>query len=125
MAYQNALKTVELGGSKLPADVIKGINNSLKGNMPALKALKSVYEAQGIVYTGDIDEYIYDIPDTYEGLRRQSYESIAQEGSLNTLATGISKAVKREGFEFPTMVDEDGYYKLMREAAGLPRDAGS
>lgn len=119
MAYQGALKTIELAGSKLPADVINNINSSLKGNMPALKAIRAVYEAQDMAYTGDIDEYIYDIPDTYDSLRRQSHDSIVQEGSLNSLATSISKAVKREGFEFPTMVDEDGFQDMMRQASGL------
>jgi hypothetical protein len=119
MAYQSALKTIELAGSKIPADVVQSINSSLKGNMPALKALRAVYEAQGIAYTGDIDEYIYDIPATYESLRKTSYQSIVQEGSLNSLATAISKVVKKEGFEFPTMVDDAGYDSALRKAAGL------
>lgn len=119
MEYQAALKTIELAGSELDAETVRKINNIFKGNMSVLKALKSVYKAQGISYTGGIDDFIYDIPSTYEGLRKISYESIVQDGSINRLARSISKVAESEGYEFPTMVDEAGSIEAMRKSAGL------
>jgi len=119
LALQNALKVIELGGSKLDTDTIRGINENFKGNMPTLKILQKVYAAQGVVYDGGLSDFIYDIPATYEQLRGMSYRALIQEGSLNGLASSISKTVKKEGFTFPNMVDEAGYDSAIRQSAGL------
>ncbi len=119
LEYQAALKTIEMAGSELDAETVRKINNIFKGNMSVLKVLRSVYKAQGISYTGGIDDYIYDTPTAYEDLRKASYQAVVQDGSLNALARTISKVAESEGFEFPTMVDEAGSVEAMRRAAGL------
>ncbi len=116
---QNALKIIELSGSKLSGDTAKNINSKLKDSFPVLKALETIYEAQGVSYKGGIEKLVYSIPDTFEKLKELNYSAFVQQGSLNQLSRGISEVAEIEGFEFPTMVDEAGAVEVMRKSAGL------
>lgn len=116
--FQNALKLIELSGSNLSADTAGKINSNFK-SFSALKALETVYDAQGIINKGNIENMVYEIPETYEYLRNASYETFMREGSLNSFSSSVSKVAEKEGIEFSSMVDNAGAVEAMRESAGL------
>jgi len=116
---QNALKIIELSGSKLSGDTARSINSKLKDSFPVLKALETIYEAQGVSYNGGIEKMVYSISDTFENLKELSNSAFIKGNSLNQLSSSISKVAEAEGFEFPSMVDKAGAVEVMRQSAGL------
>ena len=70
-------------------------------------------------YNGGLDEQIYEPESAFERLGEYSYNAFNREGSLNSLASAVSKIAAMEGIEFPNMVDEAGAEEVMRMAAGL------
>ncbi len=119
-AWANALKLIELSGSSLDPDTVKKINASFAGDRSALRVLRDLYKSHGVVYNGGLDEQIYDPESGFQRLVEHSYSALIREGSLNTLATAISRVAALEGIEFPKMVDEQAAEEVMRRAAGLP-----
>ena len=119
-AWQNALKLIELSGAGLDSETVNNINSNFTGDQPALRALRDVYKANGVVYDGELDKQIYDPESAFEHLGEWAYNSFIKEGSLNRFASAINKVASMEGIEFPKMVDEAGSDDVMRAAAGLP-----
>lgn len=122
-AWANALKLVELSGPGLDPETVRKINASFAGDQAALRALRDVYKARGMIYDGGLDQQIYDPESAFERLRDYIYNAFIVQGSLNTLSTAISHVAALEGIEFPKMVDEPGAEEVMRTAAGLAAKA--
>ena len=54
-----------------------------KGDQSALRALRDVYKANGVLYDGGLNEQIYEPEMAYESLHQFAYASMIDEGSLN------------------------------------------
>lgn len=117
-AWANALKLLDMGGGELDGEVIKQINASFAGNVPALKALQAVYKSKGL-NNGGLDSMVYEPAGTFENLQSRAYATFTNGESLNQLAHAVSKVAKLEGVEFPQTVDEAGAMDTIRAAAGL------
>lgn len=122
-AWTNALKLIELSGADIDTETTRKINESFANDQSALRALRGVYKAKGVVYDGDLDKQIYDPESAFSNVQEWAYTSMMQEGSLNSFATAINKIAAFEGIEFPTMVDEAGFDRAMFSAAGIPDPA--
>ena len=118
-AWNNAFSLIKLSGASIEADTIRAINKNFIGNISALKALRTVYKANGIQYDGGLDALIYEPETAYEKLIEFSYGALIQDGSLNDLSTAINKIATMEGIEFPQMIDDAGALNRARMAAGL------
>lgn len=118
-ALTNALKLIELGSSRLDADTIRKINVSFTGDQSALRALKAVYQMQGVVDDGGLENQLYEPESTFASLQEYAYFSFMQNGSLNTFWTQVNKIANLEGIQYPELVDEAGAVDSMRRAAGL------
>jgi hypothetical protein len=117
-AWGNALKLLDMGGGEMDGEVIKQINASFAGNVPALKALQAVYKSKGL-NNGGLDSMVYDPAGAFENLQSRAYSTFTNGESLNQLAHAVSKVAKLEGAEFPQTVDEAGAMDTIRTAAGL------
>jgi hypothetical protein len=85
-----------------------------------LKALRTVYKNNGILYDGGLDAMIYDPLTAYEKLIEFSFSALIQQGSLNTFSSAINRIATMEGIDFPKMIDDAGVTDATRAAAGLP-----
>ncbi len=123
-ACANVRKLIELSGPSLDPETVRQINASFAGDQAALRALRDVYKAHGVVYNGGLEEQIYEPESAFEKLVEHGYSALVREGSLNTLSTALSKVAALEGIQFPSMVDEQGADEVMRMAAGLTEQIG-
>lgn len=115
----NALKIIDLGGGKLAGNQVREINAQFFGDASSLRALKAIYDAQGI-YDGGIDELLYEPEWAVRSLSEWSYATFVQSGSVNQFADKIAKIAKLEGVDFPSLIDEKGVVDAARRGAGLP-----
>lgn len=118
-ALANALKLIELSGAGISTETVRKINSRFAGDQAALRALRDIYKAHGVVYDGGLDKQIYEPESAFDHLGEWAYHSFTKEGSLNEFASAINKVASMEGIEFPKMVDEVGSDEVMRSAAGL------
>jgi hypothetical protein len=116
----SALQIISLAGGKLDGDTTRKIVKSFIGDDQSLRVLRMVFENQGIKYDGGLSNLIYDPEQAGESLNQFAYHSLMQEGSLNEFASAVSKIAKREGFDFPQIIDQAGSDNALRAAAGLP-----
>jgi hypothetical protein len=119
-AWTNALKLIELGGKELSTDTILKINAQFSNDQSALRALRDVYKAKGVIYDGGLDKQIYEPEGTFKYLQEWAYNVFMRNGSLNEFAREISQVAVKEGIAFPVQVDDVGANNVLRQSAGLP-----
>jgi hypothetical protein len=117
--WTNALKLIEMAGPNISGDLARQINASFANDQPSLKALQQIYKEKGVKYDGGLDKQISS-PFQYEYLRDYAFSSLVQDISLNSFAHAIDKVVKREGFEFAPITNDDGVFEVTSIAVGLP-----
>jgi hypothetical protein len=119
-AWANALKLIELSGKDIDADTVRKINAQFSTDQAALRALRTIYKNQGVLYDGGIADMLYEPEATMAYLGQWAYEALIREGSLNEFSREISKVAAKEGIDFPTQLDDVGATNVLRTAAGLP-----
>ena len=101
-ALANALILIQLSGKNIDGDTVRKINVQLTGDIPALKALKQIYKNTCVLYDGGLYQQIYKPEAQFEKLAEWNYHAFMQKGgSLNSLASIISKIAKLDGLDFP------------------------
>lgn len=120
-AWVNALGIISAAGSAIEADTVNAINKQFATDQAALRALRKIYQAKGIMYNGNLDTQIYEPEPVFENLRNWSLSTIIQDAPLNSFVGKISKIAALEGIEFPRTLDEPATAaaSAARQAAGL------
>ena len=115
-AWQSALSLLQAGVKD--ADTIRQINASFVYDQPALRALQQVYKKLE-VYDGGVDKMIYEIPSSFDKVRRAAEDTFTGQSGINYFASHVGKIASLEGFEFDSSPDPDGFMEAAFRGAGL------
>ncbi len=98
---------------------IRKIIEPFADNQSALKALQSVFRANGFSYDGGLDKMIYDIDGAVRNLQEASFGLAQGNVTINGFASQVAKVAEREGMEFDANPDPAGFGEAMMAGAGL------